>query len=79
MDIKNKMKKKKLKNIIESLNSHIDLLNSELSEAKELYKKAIADSKYDLNLVYEINKLLDIASVRIRELEKEGIWYEFWD
>ena len=70
--MKNKMKKKKLKNIIESLNSHIDLLNSELSETKELYKKAIADSKYDLNLVYEMDKLLIIASARIKELEKEG-------
>jgi len=30
------------------------------------------DSKYNLNLVYEMNKLLDIASARIRELEKEG-------
>jgi hypothetical protein len=66
------MKKKKLKNILESLNSHIDLLNSELSETKELYKKAKADSKYYLNLLYEINKLLDIANARIKELEKEG-------
>ena len=66
------MKKKKLKNIVESLNSHIDLLNSVLSETKELYKKAKADSKYDLSLVYEMNKLLDIANARIKELEKEG-------
>jgi len=66
------MKKKKLKNIIESLNSHIDLLNSELSEAKELYKKAIADSKYDLNLVYEMDKLLIIANSEIEELESQA-------
>ena len=66
------MKKKKLKNILESLNSHIDFLNSELSEAKELYKKAKADSKYDLNLVYEMDKLLIIANSKIAELEKEG-------
>jgi hypothetical protein len=67
-----KMKKKKLKIIVDSLNSHIDLLNSELSETKELYKKAIADSKYDLNLVYEVNKLLDIANARIEELESKA-------
>ena len=66
------MKKKKLKNIIESLNSHIDLLNSELSETKELYKKAIADSKYDLNLVYEMDKLLIIANSEIEELESQA-------
>ena len=66
------MRKKKLKNIIESLNSRIDLLSSELSETKEFYKKARADNKYDLNLVYEMNKLLDIANARIKELEKEG-------
>ena len=66
------MKKKKLKNILESLNSHIDLLNSELSETKELYKKAIADSKYDLNLVYEMDKLLIIANSEIEELESQA-------
>ena len=66
------MKKKKLKNIVESLNSHIDLLNSELSETKELYKKAIADSKYDLNLVYEMDKLLIIANSEIEELESQA-------
>jgi len=66
------MKKKKLKNIVESLNRHIDLLNSELSETKELYKKAIADSKYDLNLVYEMDKLLIIANSEIEELESQA-------
>ena len=66
------MKKKKLKNILESLNSHIDFLNSELSETKELCEKARADSKYDLNLVYEMDKLLIIANSKIAELEKEG-------
>jgi len=66
------MKKKKLKDIIESLNSHIDLLNSVLSETKELYKKAKADSKYDLSLVYEMNKLLDIANSEIAELEGQA-------
>ena len=70
--MKNKMKKKKLKNIIKSLNSYIDLLNSELSETKELYKKAKADSKYDLNLVYEMDKLLIIANSEIEELESQA-------
>jgi len=66
------MKKKKLENILESINSNIDFLNSELSETKELYEKARADSKYNLSLVHEMNKLLDIANARIKELEKEG-------